>query len=73
MKGPRLLAKATAWLACSMALALPGCGPGGAGSIKVDPSYKSQVMLVPSRKTPGPSLTQAHRGRPVYQARSWRR
>jgi hypothetical protein len=73
MKSAWSIAKAIAWLSCSALVVLPGCAPEGAGSIKIDRSYKSQVMRVPDRKAPGPRLAQAHRGRPVPKLRPARR
>jgi hypothetical protein len=55
------------------AMTLPsGCDNEGAGSIHVDRSFKSQVMVVPDRKAPGPPLpkAKARRGQPASESRN---
>ena len=61
-------------LVCAVwAMTLPsGCDNEGAGSIHVDRSFKSQVMVVPNRKAPGPPLhkAKARGGQPASESRS---
>ena len=61
-------------LVCAMwAMILPaGCGNEGAGTIHVDRLFKSQVMVDPDHKAPGPPLpkAKARGGQPASESRS---
>lgn len=52
-----------ALLACVLAVFAPACGPEGEGSVHIERSRASSVMVTPDRKVPLPPETKARRGR----------
>jgi hypothetical protein len=62
-----------ALLACVLAVFVPACGPEGEGSIHIDRSRTSSVMVTPDRKAPMPSQTKARGGRAITKSNLPRR
>jgi hypothetical protein len=62
-----------ALLACALAVFAPACSPGGEGSIHIDRSRTSGVMVTPDRKAPMPSQTKARGGRAIPKSNIPRR
>jgi hypothetical protein len=68
-----LSSRSVCLVGAAWAMSLPaGCGDQDAGSIQVDRSFKSQVMVVPDRKSPGPPLpkTRTRGGQNAYESRN---
>ena len=60
-------------LGCVVAVFVPACGPEGAGSIHIDRSRTSSIMVTPDRKAPMPSQTKARGGRAITKSNLPRR
>jgi hypothetical protein len=60
-------------LACVVAVIMPACAPEGAGSIHINRSRISSVMVTPDRKSHMPSQTKARGGRPIPKSNLPRR
>jgi hypothetical protein len=62
-----------ALLACVLAVLMPACGPEGGGSIHIDRSRTSSIMVTPDRKAPMPSQTKPRGGRAITKSNLQRR
>jgi hypothetical protein len=63
-------------LECALVLAaitLPGCAPEGAGSVHIDRSAVNKVMVLPDRKSAGPSRPPTRREQSNPKVRNFQR